>query len=105
MDAADRTSEAENSCPRRLVPPSVARRRAPRIERTPRASKRPRLVCPVVGHRFVDEAVKFPRCRVRFDLTVPNLGVEFREPLPEVRKLLRGQALDQKLEFFHGAHG
>ena len=25
----------------------------------------------MVGHRFFDEAVKFPRCRVGFNLTIP----------------------------------
>jgi len=58
----------------------------------------------MVGHRFVDEAVKFPRCRVRLNLSVPNLGVEVREPLPELREFLGGEALDKKLELFDGAH-
>lgn len=74
------------------------------VKWTPCASKRPGLVCTVVGHRFVDEAVKFPRCRVGFNLSVPNLGVEVREPLPELREFLGGEALDKKLKLFDGAH-
>jgi len=58
----------------------------------------------VIGHRFVDEAVKFPRCRVGFNLTIPSLGVELSKPLSELREFLRGKALDQKFEFFDGAH-
>lgn len=68
------------------------------------ASKRPRFSCPVVGHRFFDEAAKFPRCRVGFNLTIPNLGVELSKPLPEPRKFPRGKALDEEFEFLDGAH-
>jgi len=76
----------------------------PKSEWTLSASKRPRLVFPVVGHRVFDEAVKFPRCRVSFDLTIPNLGVEVREPLPELREFLAREALDEELKFLDGAH-
>lgn len=58
----------------------------PKSGRMPCASKGAGFSCPVVGHRLFDEAVKFPRCRVCFDLTIPNLGVELSKPLPELRK-------------------
>ena len=58
----------------------------------------------MVGHRFFDEAVKFPRCRVGFNLAIPNLGVELRKPLSELREFLSGKALDEELEFFDSAH-
>jgi hypothetical protein len=58
----------------------------------------------MVGHRFFDEAVKFPRCRVGFNLTIPNLGVEFSEPLPELREFVRGKALDKEFELLNCPH-
>ena len=67
-------------------------------------SKRPGLVCPVLGHRLFDEAVKFPSCRVCLDLTFPNLGVELRKPLPELREFVGGEALDEELKLFDGAN-
>ena len=60
--------------------------------------------CPLVGHRLFDEAVKFPRCRVGLNLTVPNLAVELGEPLPELREFLGGKALDEKFKFFDCTH-
>jgi hypothetical protein len=58
----------------------------------------------VVGHRFVDEAVKFPRCRFSLNLTIPDLGVELRKPLPKPREFLGGEALDEEFKFLDGAH-
>src|SRR5438132_4015641 len=85
----------KKSCPRATALAWAAHRIAPKSERTLCASKRSGLVRLVVGHRFVDEAVKFPRGRVGFNLSVPNLGVEVREPFPELREFLGGEALDQ----------
>lgn len=63
-----------------------------------------RFPCPLAGHRFLDEAVKFPRCCVGLNLTVPNLSVELSEPLSELREFLGGKAFDEKFKFFDCAH-
>ena len=59
----------------------------------------------MIGHRFFDEAVKFPCRRVGFDLTVPNLGVEIGEPLAELRKFHRRKTLDEEFKLLDCAHG
>src|SRR5690349_10859525 len=69
-----------------------------------RLSKRAVLVRPFVGHRFFDEAVELPRCRIGFDLTIPGLGIELREPAPKERELLRRKVLYQQFELLDRAH-
>ena len=59
----------------------------------------------MVGNRLFDEAVKFPRRRVSFDLTVPNLGVEIGKPLSELRKFRRRKTLDEEFKLLDCAHG
>ena len=69
-----------------------------------RDSKGTGFPCPLVGHRLFDVAVKFSRCRVGLNLTVPHLSVELSEPLPELREFLGGKAFDEKFKFFDCTH-
>src|SRR6266851_2110315 len=39
--------------------------------------------------RIVGERVKLPRADVGFELTIPCLGIELREPFAKLRQLLR----------------
>ena len=53
---------------------------------------------------FVRECVQAPCRNVVFNLAIPHVSVEFREPFPEFDELGRGEPQYRFLDFFYTAH-
>src|SRR5437016_4286870 len=64
-----------------------------------------KLVLAQILNRLIDEGVEASGGDVLFDLAVPHRGVELREPLPELRQILRRKLADGFLDVGDGCHG
>src|SRR5207249_4448372 len=57
-----------------------------------------------IAQRFVAQCVKAASRGIRFELSVPSLGVELREPTAKRCQLLTGKPCDSRFDLFDRAH-
>jgi len=53
----------------------------------------------------LSQRVELPGLDIRFELPVPDRGIEFSEPLAEIGELFWRELLDLPFDGFYGAHG
>jgi hypothetical protein len=68
------------------------------------ASPRPRTSCAMIGQRFLGKAIQGTGTNVRLKLAVPDAGIEFSIPPPELGELFVGKRCDFALEVFELGH-
>jgi len=56
------------------------------------------------AERTFRQRVELPGLDIRFELPVPNRGIEIREPLAEPGELFWGELLDLPFDGFYWAH-
>ncbi len=95
---SQKTCRRADECPRRV-------RYIPAKTKKPRdASQVRRPALEKSFERLIGQSVQPARSRVRADLLIPDLGIEFHEPGAQFLKLMRGQRFDFYFEFFHATH-